>query len=447
MFFKYKDLIITFKKNYSFLINLRLTTFIFWRMTRLSISEQYRLARIKLLVKTLGNFFPHVNLFIKLLNSPICITQNIKFKNFFHSHKNTTVLKGFLTDKNFFLQNPIFTSKIKIYTRFKTSFIRNSFFFLIITRFVNKILENKVLNNKTSFFTFLYSFANSSSYKRQIFSYFTTENSYSSLSLDLSNFSKNALYINNNWNTKNFHLNNKIYVNKYLSLNSTFSTTYKTKQRVLKIPRIRFKPGYSRQWRHFRTDVQKVLNIQIRYQYKLTRLLQNLYNKDYLLKFFTKNIGLIPMLVQASLVPDSESAREFLKAGTVFLNGILCFNRTTNLFLNDFLQLVVNIKYYIVVKWLASLTYKTIIRVKRLIKKIHYSRQHQIRSPLVKGLPDWLFKLEYSFYDIPFYIEVDLFTLSFLVIRESFTTNELNVYGNEGLSYKVFNLYNWKYIT
>lgn len=148
------------------------------------------------------------------------------------------------------------------------------------------------------------------------------------------------------------------------------------------------------------------------------------------------------MLVQASLVPDSESAREFLKAGTVFLNGILCFNRTTNLFLNDFLQLVVNIKYYIVVKWLASLTYKTIIRVKRLIKKIHYSRQHQIRSPLVKGLPDWLFKLEYSFYDIPFYIEVDLFTLSFLVIRESFTTNELNVYGNEGLSYKVFNLYN-----
>jgi len=61
-------------------------------------------------------------------------------------------------------------------------------------------------------------------------------------------------------------------------------------------------------------------------------------------------VQVTPFLVQSRLVPDFWSAAEVLKAHLVYVNGALCLNTRLNVFFSDFLQLVINVKHYVVHK-------------------------------------------------------------------------------------------------
>jgi hypothetical protein len=66
------------------------------------------------------------------------------------------------------------------------------------------------------------------------------------------------------------------------------------------------------------------------------------------------------------LLPDRENSLLLISNRLVFLNSYLVTNEKIYLFVNDFLQLIVSLKYYILFKWIKNLN----ILKKKTIRKV-----------------------------------------------------------------------------
>lgn len=215
----------------------------------------------------------------------------------------------------------------------------------------------------------------------------------------------------------------------------------------VKVPRIRFKPGYGRIWRTARRAVQEFLGVSIRYQYRLTPKIQNIYmaarnSSPANLSF---NVG--TALLSAKLAPDNWFLTELLNSKTLFLNGINCLSSSTRLFVNDFIQLIVNIKFYITLKWVRGWS----VLKRNRANKIFYRKVRPFtrnKTPkLSRNLPLWFFDLQYSYSDVPKYFELDYFTLSIFVLLNPITVERWAPARTSSFDWNILNMYNWKYIT
>ena len=217
-----------------------------------------------------------------------------------------------------------------------------------------------------------------------------------------------------------------------------------------RIRRIRFKPGYGRIWRTARVSVRDILNIPVRYQYRLTPKLQKLYFKlrSTQSKFLPLTVGYA--LMTGRFAFDRLTLHDLLDSSTVFLNGTLCTNSRIRLFVNDFLQLTVNLKFYLILRILKNGTAARRFRLNRIFyrktRSIDYRKFYKTPKSS-RNLPSYFFDLEYAQSDVPKYFEADYFSLSLFVVHDhlmserwlpirSFTYNPLTL-----------NMYNWKYIT
>ena len=216
------------------------------------------------------------------------------------------------------------------------------------------------------------------------------------------------------------------------------------------IRRIRFKPGYGRIWRIARKSIRELLDIPVRYQYRLTPKIQQ--------KYFNMREGALAMksltiefaLMATHLLTDNWTSKLFFNSGNIFLNGINCTNRATRLFLNDFIQLLVNIKFYLVLRLINSWTSQKNFRVSKLFyRKIQPMNNIRIdKTPkLSRNLPYWFFDLQHFYTDIPKYLEVDYFTLSIYVVHDYLYYERFTPFRNFRYNPLTLNMYNWKYIT
>ena len=57
----------------------------------------------------------------------------------------------------------------------------------------------------------------------------------------------------------------------------------------------------------------------------------------------------------------------FIENGMIFINGVPCPNPRFQIFVNDFIQLVVTIKYYIIYKFLLNYVIKKKLKLKKKI--------------------------------------------------------------------------------
>ena len=53
------------------------------------------------------------------------------------------------------------------------------------------------------------------------------------------------------------------------------------------------------------------------------------------------------IILKSRLVPDILTSNTFIENGLVFVNGLNCYNSTMQVYTGDFIQLIVNLKYYI----------------------------------------------------------------------------------------------------
>ena len=213
------------------------------------------------------------------------------------------------------------------------------------------------------------------------------------------------------------------------------------------IKRIRFKPGYMNMWRDSRNVLKTALNLKFKYQYKLTNYLSK-YKKFIKFKtFLFTEMRLFNILIKSRLLNDRALVSSFLDNNLVFLNGAPCSNRNMQIFCGDFVQLIVNLKYYILYRWFNNLTLKKKNKLRIVLKKKNSNFNNSDEKKKSYSFPKWVLFSKNIIDDVSNYLEIDYFTLSIFIIYEPFLWNDLNAYNLIDQRFGVINLYNWKYLT
>jgi hypothetical protein len=120
--------------------------------------------------------------------------------------------------------------------------------------------------------------------------------------------------------------------------------------RLPHVRKTRYKPGYQRMWRHERRIIKQVTSLTNRYQYRLTTKLQLLYFHERKVRSPAVHLRLDHSLILCHLVPDNFTAKTLLLRRYVYLNGKIVESGSVGLAVNDFIQLVVNLRFYVLTK-------------------------------------------------------------------------------------------------
>ena len=204
-------------------------------------------------------------------------------------------------------------------------------------------------------------------------------------------------------------------------------------------------------WRRFRENIKLTLKVNFRYQYRLTKYLIR-FNKIIRFKaYFVYELQLKNILTLARFFPDYHWSLFFIKNNLVYVNNIKINNEFNQLFVNDFLQILISIKYYVLYRWLRYWNYlksnKIRTRInKKLYKKIPTDQDENKEKYTKYSLPSWLLKHVYFMEDLPKYLELDFFSMSFFVLYEPTYLFDYNPLSIVNSPYNIINLYNWKYI-
>jgi hypothetical protein len=181
---------------------------------------------------------------------------------------------------------------------------------------------------------------------------------------------------NTNWN----YFNNQI--NYSISSGNDFSD--------FNIKRIKFKPGYMTMWREARKILKTSLNLKIKYQYKLTNYLSK-YKKFIKFKtFLFSEMRLFNILIKSRLFNDYSLVQSFLSNNLVFLNGFSCVNSNIQIFAGDFIQLIINIKYYILLRWFSNLALKRKNKIKNVLRKKNSNFNKSDEKKKSYSMPQWI---------------------------------------------------------
>jgi len=211
--------------------------------------------------------------------------------------------------------------------------------------------------------------------------------------------------------------------------------------------RIKYKPGYSIIWRRMRSLFKEVFHLKYRYQHRLTTHLFKYENNLFKYNLYQKTDNTILfMLIRNKFAYDLSWSTELLNNNYVFINSFVINNPQTTLIKGDFVQLLVHIKFYTVLKWRHGLAFLKKTRASNFAKRKF--RPKDIRDGADRNFtyPDWILKLRFYEGEIPTYVEIDFFTLSFFVIYNPFVEIHRQHYVDYIGMPKVVRLYNWKYI-
>ena len=218
----------------------------------------------------------------------------------------------------------------------------------------------------------------------------------------------------------------------------------------VRIPRVRFKPGYQRIWRQVRSALKISLNVKFQYQQQLTKYLIKFYHlsSQYLLTYSESTLDKI--IVYSQLLPDVSTTELFSSHGFIYLNGHVTTTINTVLIKNDFLQLVVSLWYYIITRWFLNWTNLRIRKFKRLVYRKNKPLQYRIMKNKKQQsyyTPNWIYQTRYDNTDVKPYLEVDFFTLSTFILTDTYIQYYHKVDDMPDLRNSTYILYNWKYIT
>jgi hypothetical protein len=217
-----------------------------------------------------------------------------------------------------------------------------------------------------------------------------------------------------------------------------------------KIKRIRFKPGYMRIWRNARKVLAGIMHLQHKYQYRLTR---HISKYIYLIKtpfLFYYEMKLKNVILYSQFFVHSDLIDLNIKAGNIFINSFITVNPDFQIYKNDFIQLIVHVKYYLIFRIFIEQAHWKKLKIKVKLRKQEKMKQfdsdiENFKKPSTT-LPKWIIFHDYWSSDIPSFLEIDYMTLSAYVIYDPlyfFTHSNSDLLR---VRYGIMNMYNWKYI-
>jgi hypothetical protein len=77
-----------------------------------------------------------------------------------------------------------------------------------------------------------------------------------------------------------------------------------------------------------------------------------------------------------------------VQSNTVFVNGVGANNPNLKLFVGDFIQLIVTLRYYIVFRWLVNWNNYHNLRFKKLLNYRNNSSRSDLSKQVSRHLPD-----------------------------------------------------------
>ena len=96
------------------------------------------------------------------------------------------------------------------------------------------------------------------------------------------------------------------------------------------------------------------MNLSFRYQHRLTSYLPRFYKLSKFQSLYALEMRLNSILIYTNLVPDYEFSTYFIDNRLVYINGYCATRPEALIVLNDFIQFIVSLKYYIAKRWLNS---------------------------------------------------------------------------------------------
>jgi len=218
----------------------------------------------------------------------------------------------------------------------------------------------------------------------------------------------------------------------------------------VRIPRVRFKPGYQRIWRQVRSALKISLNVKFQYQHQLTKYLTKFYHlsSQYLLSYSESTLDKI--VIYSQLLPDTSTVELFSSHGFIYVNGNVSTDTNTILIKNDFIQLVVSLWYYVITRWFLNWTNARIRKFKRLVYRKNKPLQYKIMKNKKQQsyyTPNWIYQTRYDNTDVKPYLEVDFFSLSTFILTDTYIQYYHKIDDMPDLRNSTYILYNWKYIT
>jgi len=115
----------------------------------------------------------------------------------------------------------------------------------------------------------------------------------------------------------------------------------------VKIPRIRFKPGYQRLWRKARTALKESLHVKFLYQQKLSKYIVRFFRQTNYYTYSRSEMELQKTVIYSRLLPDIPTVGVFLNQCLIYLNGASVTDPKTTVLQNDIIQFIVSQWYYI----------------------------------------------------------------------------------------------------
>ena len=110
----------------------------------------------------------------------------------------------------------------------------------------------------------------------------------------------------------------------------------------VRIPRIRFRPGYQRLWRQARHALKESLGANFTYQQQLTRYLVKFFKWVNLYSFSKNELALSKVAMYSQLIPDMETFNLFIINKLLYINGLSTFNKNFILTPGDSIQIIIS---------------------------------------------------------------------------------------------------------
>lgn len=412
-----------------------------------------------------------------ILEDQECLYNFFKLKSYWKVWSNNPPLTPKLITYRFGLYKPSLLNNVKSINYFNKTYLffkpetvntfhRSAFFYVQFLALLKALPQLRLAKMRSSFYYEPYDFVNLRYFKKTLFQRLIyrkyrmdrlkNRNTRSTLNSSVSNINYNFL---GDFRSKQFlnspkPSNSNLFLTKdltslmYTKLGLMYSeTNLKKAKKTRFVKKTRFKPGYPRIWRTERKILKQALNLTHRYQYRLTKKLQYRYfpSRQFRNNFF--ELKLEQVLIFSSFTSDELTVRAFLTNEYVYLNGVLTTNGDLRLFLNDFIQLVITLRFYVLFKWIKNSTRTRFTKWLKKFYKTYRIKRQLFREFTFRELPDSVLALKNSWYDIPRNIEVDYFTLSIFVIQNTYGQNLLTPYPSNFFKLHILNVYNWKYLT
>jgi len=191
------------------------------------------------------------------------------------------------------------------------------------------------------------------------------------------------------------------------------------------LKKVRFKPGYQRVWRRARLALNYLLHFNTRYQAGLTRRLVRMRRMRSLNSLKLVELKLNRTILSSHFVFDLQTANLVIQSKLVFINGINVNNNSLQLFIGDFLQIIISLRYYTLYRWLIYWGKQSRLKLHRLVAFKANSSKFDLSKQVSAHLPDWILLRGVFSFDIPKYLEVDFLTLSTYILYEPLAVSDL----------------------